>query len=417
MNEAKLILNRLLDKYEQSAHFSELGRSNRRVLIKTERSGLPEYDYQNVHIRDAFNAAIRDLTEKEVVFAEWLPGRKQLVVKEIWLNLEQLKEAYILAERQPLQNQINEYCALLKTTAGCMNTNWIKSFLTTQTEKLCSANRLSGLYRKGHSHFADVLNALEHLDLLDDSGVTMRAFSIACYRDSKYFEKNIRDDFLAVAREYCPPLAELLADHDLSVREQLAYLGIYARPEIYEFAGPLSMETENGICDCSPLARFGCAVTSAAIFGIRKLHMENVHRVMFIENKTNYDEYIEKARRNDEMVVFHGGFLSPQKKNFILQIVASCPPHAEYLFWADIDMGGIKMFAQLKNLAPELIPWKMGPEEVEQYASLGLKRNSRYMKELESFHTLPDGTLFAKTIKSLLLYDITIEQEVMLNDL
>ncbi|HWQ73164.1 MAG TPA: Wadjet anti-phage system protein JetD domain-containing protein [Desulfitobacteriaceae bacterium] len=417
MNEAKLILNRLLDKYEQSAHFSERGRSNRRVLIKTAGNGLPEYDYQNIHIRDAFNTAIHDLTGKKVVFAEWLPGRKQLVVKEIWLNLEQLEDAYILAERQPLQNQIDEYCSLLKTTAERVNTPWIKSFLTTQTEKLGSTNRLSGLYKKGYAHFTDVLSALEHIDLLDDSGMSMRAFSIACYRDSKYFEKDIRDDFLAIAREYCPPLAELLTDHDLSVREQLAYLGIYARPEIYEFAGPLSMETEDGICDCSPLARFGCAVTSAAVFGIRKLHMDNVHRIMFIENKTNYDEYIEKARRNDELVVFHGGFLSPQKKKFILQIVSLSPPHAEYLFWADIDMGGFKMFAQLKNLAPELIPWKMGPEEVEQYSSLGLKRNSRYLKELDSFLTLPDGTLFAETIKALLLYDITIEQEVMLNDL
>ncbi|MCG9969170.1 DUF2220 domain-containing protein [Pelotomaculum terephthalicicum JT] len=417
MNEAKLILNLLLDKYEQSAHFSEPGRSNRRVLIKTTGNGLPEYDYQNVHIRDAFNAAIRDLMGKEVVFAEWLPGRKQLVVKELWLNLERLQTAYILAERQPLQNQINEYCSLLKASAERVNTPWIKRYLATQAKRLSSANRLSGLYKKGCAHVTNVLDAFERIDLLDDSGMTMRAFSIACYHDSKYFEKNIRDDFLAIAREYCPPLAELLIDQELSDREQLACLGIYARPEIYEFAGPLSMETEDGICDCTPLSRYGCAVTSTAALGIRELHMDNVHRIMFIENKTNYDEYIEKARRNDELVVFHGGFLSPQKKKLLLQIVSSCPPHTEYLFWADIDMGGFKMFAQLKSLAPELIPWKMGAMEVKRYAALGLKRNSRYMKELESFLALPYGALFADAIKALLHYNITIEQEVMLNDL
>jgi hypothetical protein len=37
---------------------------------------------------------------------------------------------------------------------------------------------------------------------------------------------------------------------------------------------------------------------------------------MLIENKTNYDEYIEKARRSDELVLFHGGFLSPQKRSW-----------------------------------------------------------------------------------------------------
>jgi hypothetical protein len=417
MNEAKLILNRLLDKYEQSAHFSEPGRSSRRVLIKAAGNGLAEYDYQNVDTRDAFNAAIRDLIEKEVVFAEWLPGRKQLVVKELWLNLERLKTAYILAERRPLQNQINEFCSLLKASAEHVNTPWIQTFLTAQAEKLSSANRLSGLYKKDCAHFTDVLNALDHYDRLDDSGMTMRAFSIACYHDSKYFEKNIRDDFLVIARECCPPLAELLADQDLGDREQLAFLGIYARPEIYEFTGPLTIETEDGICDCSPLSRFGCAVTSTAVLGIRKLHIDNVHRIMFIENKTNYDEYIEKARSSDELVVFHGGFLSPQKKKLLLQIVSSCPAHTKYLFWADIDMGGFKMFAQLKNLAPGLIPWKMSVMEVQRYAPFGLKRNSRYMKELENFLAVPDSVLFSETIKALLLYDITIEQEVMLNNL
>lgn len=417
MNEAKLILNRLLDKYEQSAHFSEPGRSNRRVLIKTTGNCLPEYDYQDVNIRDAFNSAIRDLIEKDVVFAEWLPGRKQFVVNEIWLNLERVETAYILAERQPLQSQIDEYCNLLKASVEHVNTPWIKTFLSTQAEKLSFANHLFGLYKKEHSHFKDILNALQHYDRLDYSGMTMRAFSIACYHDSKYFEKNIRDDFLSIAREYCPPLAGLLADHALSDREQLACLGIYARPEIYEFAGPLSIETEEGICDYSPLSRFGCAVTSTLVFGIRRLHMDNVHRIIFIENKTNYDEYIEKARRNDELVVFHGGFQSPQKKKLILHIVSSCPVHTEYSFWADIDLGGFKMFEQLKSLVPDLVPWKMGATEVERYASLGLKRNNRYMKELESYLASPNGALFADTIKALLLYDITIEQEVMLNDL
>jgi hypothetical protein len=74
------------------------------------------------------------------------------------------------------------------------------------------------------------------------------------------------------------------------------------------------------------------------------------------------------------------------------------------------------MCAQLKKLAPELLPWKMGSTEVEHYAALGLKRNSRYMKELEGFLSFPDGTLFTDTINALLLNDITIEQEVMLND-
>lgn len=417
MNEEKLILNRLLDKYEQSMHFGNPGHSKRRVLIKTTGNGLPEYDYQNVNIRDAFNTSIHDLTVKEIIFAEWLPGRKQLVVKEIWLNIDKLEMAYTMADRKPLHEIIKEYCSLLKVSAEHVNTAWIKTFLTAENEKLNSTNHLFGIYKKGYSHVIEILDAFQHVDLLDDVEITMRAFSIACYHDSKYFEKNIRDDFLTVARDYCPTLIELLGDHDLSDREQLACLGIYVRPEIFEFAGSLKIETDEGVCDYSPLSKFGCALTSTAVYGIQKLNLDNIHRIMFIENKTNYDEYIEKARRNDELVIFHGGFLSPQKKKFVYKIISSSLAYTEYLFWADIDLGGFRMFTQLKNLVPKLVPWRMGSAEVKRYATFGLKRNDRYIKELKCYLSFSDASLFSDTIETLLQYNITIEQEVMLNDL
>lgn len=417
MNEAKLILNRLLDKYEQSAHFSTPGRSNRRVLIKTDRNGLPEYDYQKVEIRDAFNAAIRDLSSKKVIFAAWLSGRKELLAKEIWLNLENVDVAYSFAARQPLKSRITEYLNLLKTAVAHASTPWIKKYFITQSEKLHSSSQLSGIYKKGPVHFSKILDALNYLDRLDDNGKTMRAFSIACYHDSKYFERNIRDDFLAIARDYYPPLAELLTEHDLSSREQLAFLGIYTRPEIFEFTGPLGIQTKDGLCDCAPLARYGCALTSTAALGITQLQLDAVNKVTFIENKTNYDEYIEKARLKDELVIYHGGFLSPQKKKWISRIAYSCPAHTQQFFWADIDLGGFRMFDHLKNLVPGLLPWKMDMAEVTQYATFGLKRSESYMKELEHLLGEPEGALFADAIKTLLHYGVTIEQEVMLSDL
>ena len=261
MTEAKLILNRLLDKYEQSVHFIQPGRSNRRVLIKAEKGSLPEYDYENADVRDAYNTAIHFLEKKEIIFAKWLPGRKQMVAKEIWLNLNRLETAYKLAERQSLHRQIDEYCKIMQVSTMSVNTPWIKTFLNNQVEKLCSDNHLIGLYRKGIQHIKHILNALESYDHLNDKGITMRAFSIICYHDSKFFEKNIRDDFLSIARQYHPPLVELLAYQDLSVREQLAYLGIYVRPEIYEFAGSVKIKTIEGICDFSPLSRYGCTMT------------------------------------------------------------------------------------------------------------------------------------------------------------
>lgn len=43
MTEQGVILNRLLDKYENSKHLSEPGTSTRRVMLRVGKKELPEY--------------------------------------------------------------------------------------------------------------------------------------------------------------------------------------------------------------------------------------------------------------------------------------------------------------------------------------------------------------------------------------
>ena len=61
--------------------------------------------------------------------------------------------------------------------------------------------------------------------------VTMRAFSSQCFHDTKYFERNVRELFLTIARKYNTQLAAACTEAKLGERDQLAFLGIYARPE------------------------------------------------------------------------------------------------------------------------------------------------------------------------------------------
>ena len=47
MTEQGVILNRLLDKYENSKHLSEPGTSTQRVMLRVGKKELPEYIYTN----------------------------------------------------------------------------------------------------------------------------------------------------------------------------------------------------------------------------------------------------------------------------------------------------------------------------------------------------------------------------------
>lgn len=51
MKEAQVILNRLLDKFENSKHLSEPNTSRRRVMLRIDKRELPEYQYEDAVVR------------------------------------------------------------------------------------------------------------------------------------------------------------------------------------------------------------------------------------------------------------------------------------------------------------------------------------------------------------------------------
>ena len=97
MKEAQVILNRLLDKFENSKHLSEPNVSRRRVMLRIDKRELPEYQYEDAVVRDAYNAAARELEQQALVRLEW--ARKQSVLSCIVLDLERVAQCYECANR------------------------------------------------------------------------------------------------------------------------------------------------------------------------------------------------------------------------------------------------------------------------------------------------------------------------------
>ena len=123
MNEQKTLLNKLLDKYERSTRFTEEKVSPRRILLKAGKKNWPEYQYENPYVRDAFNQATESLAAEMVLSYSW--EREGKVLKEVWLNPDQLEQAYSLAGRTPLQNQLEEISSILQQSCDqCKTPCW-----------------------------------------------------------------------------------------------------------------------------------------------------------------------------------------------------------------------------------------------------------------------------------------------------
>ena len=80
--------------------------------------------------------------------------------------------------------------------------------------------------------------------------------------------------------------------------------------------------------------------------------------------------------------------------------------------WANIDLGGFRMFEQLQQVFPALIPFRMSIENVIEYKDKGLARSASYMEKLQQAAQHKRFPLFADVISALLDCGVTIEQEV-----
>ena len=223
----------------------------------------------------------------------------------------------------------------------------------------------------------------------------------------------MRETFLGIARRYNVQLEAACTETELSERDQLAFLGIYARPELYELSGDCTILLQKGELRLKASEPYGLALPSTLVSEIMGIDLKNIRCITFIENKTNYDEYLLAEKWPEEIVVYHGGFLSPQKKK-LFEKLAAAGKTVKTRFWADIDLGGFCMFENLQMLFPYLEPMRMAGSFVEQYHKNGLKRLEQYLKKLEEERNVGKHPLFADAIDKILQYRVTIEQETFL---
>lgn len=410
--ERDVILSRLLDKFENSKHLTEPGVSNRRVMLRIDRNDLPEYQREKADIRDRFNLAAKELERDDLIRLEWVPG--QPVFSTVALNLNRVDAAYEQAGRVHPSQRAAEIYETIKTALSGVNAPWIASWRDDVCDALRSSWRLPTACKKSDRFFHGLLKCMACYADLAGRTVSVRSFSIMCFQNSKRFEREFQDDFIRIAEGYDEELAALCAERDMGPREKLAFLGIYTHPELYQLSGRFSMTTVSGVADFSPLFPGGIAIPSVSVDSIVNFDLNGIEEITFIENKTNYEEYLLGQIKSTELVVYHGGFLSPKKELFFQKISQCCLPGTEVAFWADIDLGGFEMFCRLQKLFPGLVPMRMGGEDVERYAATGLKRPDTYLEKLRKALETGRYPMFQSAIEAILKYSVTVEQEAFI---
>lgn len=407
-----VIVTRLLKKYEGSMHLTKAGISNRRVMLNISKKELPEYKYENADVRDSFNQEALFMEQQGMISLEWLKGRP--VLSAVILNLDAVERCYEIIGKMPPQKYAESVASMIEERTVGVSTSWINEWSKDTCTAAKTLFRVPRCCKENLYFLSGLLDALTAYDELRGETTTMRAFSTRCYQDSKQFERMYRDEFIRIATQYNKELFEICQQQELGVRDKLAFLGIYARAELYELSGKCSVYTKSGAVDISPLYPLGIAFPSTLVEYTKGFCLEQIHKVIFIENKTNYDEYLLSEIEPDELVVYHGGFLSPKKRAFFKILAQSLSEKTKVLFWADIDLGGFQMFIHLQSIFPKLVPMRMGAKEVQKYEKIGLARSEEYLSHLADCLSESRYSVFYDAIHAILAYKVTIEQESFL---
>ena len=410
----ELILRQLLQKYESSKHLLEPGTSPRRVMLQTDQKDLPGYDYENAETRDAYNLAAKKLARENLIQIEWFPNRPVFSTLVLNLDLSQIKSCYSRIGEQHPAEKTEKFCEMLDEAMQSIGTEWIKQWYSAVRRNAKTKYKLPKFCRDDFSPLKDLLVAFQAYDALCGESITMRTFSSRCYHDTKYFERHVRAEFINIAKKYNLDLAEAMEQSEMQIRDQQAFLGIYARPELYELAGVCEIQTQHGEIDLAAAGKYGLAIPSTAVDEIISFRLNGIRKVIMIANKTNYDEFLLNELEEDTVVIFHGGFLSPQKKKFITKLAESMPKEAAAYFWADIDLGGFQMFAHLQRIIPKLKPMRMDARDVIENCETGLQRDKTYLEKLANSLNNHEFPYFEEAIQEILKCGVTIEQECFL---
>ncbi len=415
MDYKRVILNRLLDKYERSKSYLVQGQgSSRRVLLRLMSNEFPEYDVEQSETKNTINYVVQELAVKKLVGFAWYKHEKGNIIEKAWLIIESIDQACQEVGRIPKSDRAAAINAMVREVGASVSAAWIRAYLSEAEIHITAHKSTLPFLPDDEKGAGDILRALKAINDMNNTEDLERVFSLKCFGDSKHFERHVRKKVVGIVRKY------LLSDANnggapLSDDEVLSQIGIVKAPEQVDFCGGLVAELAGVRIDFSAF-KHGIAINSDTVKEIKVLECKTVQKVLFIENKANYLDYISKKKTAGELVIFHGGFYSPVKGLFFKKVYdAGCQAGISFYHWGDIDVGGFRIFNRLKaNIIPSLKPLLMDQAAFLSKEQYWIKFDKKYGSILEEMLGRPEYLEFNDVIAKMLEVGAKLEQEAFL---
>lgn len=281
-----------------------------------------------------------------------------------------------------------------------MKSRWIKDFFENERESILLNSNWTSIWPETEtlrSEFVDLLSAVD-----EQQDTSMRYLSVRLYGDSKKLENLYRNKLIRVARQYMPL--------NLEDEQILEHLGIMLNPTEILVYGDLEYTLHGNrisTADC----QYGTSINMQTVKNMTELSMA-AERVLTIENKATYYEYI-KTRPRSVFVIYLGGFFGSATSEFLSKLLSL---EALYFYhWSDIDLGGFRIYRYLTSLLGEAVqPFGMDSSTYMNYLNIYTNTeelSDKQISEMKDMLNDPNMEPLKETIKRVIENRKRLEQE------
>lgn len=386
MDYQKILLDILLDKFENSKSYTGDNKRNQKISIKISKV-FPKYlDETDYYTFKEINQELQYLEQKDYISLKLQSGEMYDLAT---LNLSNIDDIYSYLDRTPKKDIYNQISSLLEQFS---NKNEVLYKYCTDLHIKMDNGKLK--YTQDYiNHLRNELLSLEEIFKLDKE-TFYRDFSIKIFGNSKIFEKISKS------------VANVLCQYTDYPNEDniLAYFNLVKNPTYVYFKGNAIIEFKTQSLDLSKLPTdIGVPITLLNdILSINVLGS----RIMTIENLTSFNTY----PKNDDFIIYLGGFHNQVRRDFIKKIYND-NPNKKYLHFGDIDAGGFYILKHLiDKTGIDFIPYKMDIDTLKKYSEFTQPLTKNDISRLNNLL----NTKYHSTINYMITNNCKLEQEAII---
>ncbi len=396
---SKVILNKLIDKYEKSSLYKENNKVNVNIYFKFNKKELSDYYNElNFKYKESINEECINLENKDYIKIHWKKYEENNIIEKVQLDIKSLNEIYKYLNRVKKSRLEEESINLLKNHLG--SNEWIDEFLNDMIKLLKE--------KRSVKKYLDIENQEQMKNLItgligvvsQNTEIPRRVLSVKLFNDSKKLEK-LESKINRIMIDY----GNFNPDIDV-----FSESNVIKNPTYVYLKGKGRFKINNQIIDLEELN--GEIGLNSSLIEKLEIQYLNVNKVITIENLTAFHFY----NSDDELVIYLGGYHNFVRRN-LLKNIKDFNDKLFFYHWSDIDLGGFRIFKHLRDKTGILFkPYLMDKDTLIKYKDKCMYiDDDRYINELEKLMDNTEYEKFYDVIGLMIENKIKLEQEAILD--